>query len=159
MSYLLVSTENVKICTLPKWVKYLIKRQPFAISFPKKFAEAAIAICIIAEVALLTAYFLFSRFSFPFSLVVFGSVFLCIFLAITVSLYAFRVVIIRIDCYECQFGFFIVAHEKNHLIFNLTSEGETTVANKTWNENRKLLESLLLKNPKICEKCLFNDLV
>ena len=62
-------------------------------------------------------------------------------------------ILIRKDCYGCQFGFHIVTHERSHL--SLNSLDEVLVEEKTVKQTGDRLIPILLSNPKICKDCFF----
>ena len=68
-------------------------------------------------------------------------------------LLALPTIFIRKDCFECQFGFHIIAHERNHLILR-TSE-EIVVEEETLKQTGERLVRILLSNPKMCRGCIF----
>jgi C4-type Zn-finger protein len=63
------------------------------------------------------------------------------------------VIIIRKECDECQFRFYIIAHEKNHL--KLNSLDEETVEKETLKQTGSRLFPIILSNPKLCKDCGF----
>jgi hypothetical protein len=154
----LKSIDGVRIWKIRRWFRHIVRREPMAISFPKIIGVVAgvgalgavFFICVLAGL-----YYLFPGVYIPMILV---STILGFFLLVF-CLHAFRVIIIRKDCYECPLGFFVVEHEKNHLRLNLSGRGtdETIVAEETMKQNRKKLDDVLRKNPEICKNCLFKS--
>lgn len=63
-------------------------------------------------------------------------------------------IFIRKDCFGCQFGFHIVAHERNHLL--LQTSNEEVVEEETLGETASKLIPILLSNRKICKGCVFS---
>jgi len=66
---------------------------------------------------------------------------------------ALPTIFIRKDCSECQLGFHIIAHERNHLLLN--SLDEASVEEETLKQTRDQLIPILLSNPRLCRDCLF----
>jgi hypothetical protein len=60
---------------------------------------------------------------------------------------------VRKDCFNCQFGFHVIAHEQTHL--RLNCRDEDLVEMETWKETGKHLIQLLLSNPRTCKNCRF----
>jgi len=61
-------------------------------------------------------------------------------------------ILIRKDCFECQFGFHIIAHERNHLKLR---KSEAIVEEETLKQTGTRLIPILLSDPKICKRCVF----
>ena len=61
-------------------------------------------------------------------------------------------IFIRKDCFECQFSFHIIAHERNHLILR---KSEEIVEEETLKQTGVQLIPLLLSDSKMCKDCLF----
>lgn len=70
-----------------------------------------------------------------------------------IILLALPTIFVRKDCFECQFGFHIIAHERKHLVLG-TSE-EKTVEEETLKQTGDCLIPILLSNPRICKGCPF----
>jgi len=68
-------------------------------------------------------------------------------------LLALPTIFIRKDCYECQFGFHIMAHERNHLL--LGASDEIVVEGETLKQTEDRLIPIFLSNSKMCNDCLF----
>lgn len=73
----------------------------------------------------------------------------CIFLI----LLALPTIFIRKDCFECQLGFHIIAHERNHLLLN--SLDEALVEEEALKQTGDKLIPILLSNPELCKDCAF----
>lgn len=63
------------------------------------------------------------------------------------------VIIIRKECYECQFGFHIIEHEKTHL--KLNSLDEKLVETETLKQTESKLFPIILSKPRLCKRCAF----
>ena len=64
----------------------------------------------------------------------------------------FPTIFIRKDYFECQLGFYIIDHERNHLLLR---ESEKIVEEETLRKNRDRIIPILLSNHKICKDCPF----
>jgi hypothetical protein len=62
-------------------------------------------------------------------------------------------IFIRKDCFNCELGFHIIAHERTHL--RLNSLDEEQVETETLKETRNRLIPLLLSNQRTCKGCRF----
>ena len=62
-------------------------------------------------------------------------------------------IFVRKECFECQFGFHIIAHERNHLLLGRSEE--IIVEEETLRQTGNRLISILLSNPSICKGCPF----
>ena len=67
---------------------------------------------------------------------------------------ALPTVFIRKGCFNCQFGFHIVEHERKNLLFKTLKE--ILVEEETLRHTGGQLIPILLSNPKICRDCPFN---
>lgn len=76
-----------------------------------------------------------------------------VIVSIFAILLALPTIFIRKDCFECQLGFYIIAHERNHLLLN--SSDEVYVEEETLKQIRNQLVPILLSNPKLCKNCAF----
>jgi len=68
-------------------------------------------------------------------------------------LLALPTIFIRKGCSECQLGFHILAHERNHLLLN--SSDEALVEEEALKQTGDKLIPILLSNPKLCKDCVF----
>lgn len=68
-------------------------------------------------------------------------------------LLALPTIFIRKDCSECQLGFHIIAHERNHLLLN--SADEALVEEEALKQTRDKLIPILLSNTELCKDCVF----
>lgn len=62
------------------------------------------------------------------------------------------VVFIREDCFTCKLGFYVIAHERNHLL--LRESDEFVVEKETLKHNADKLVPLLLEDEELCEDCV-----
>ena len=72
---------------------------------------------------------------------------------LAVTLHFLGIIIIRKECDECQFHFYIIAHEKNHL--KLNSLDEEMVEKETLKQTGSKLFPIILSKPKLCKGCAF----
>jgi hypothetical protein len=107
------------------------------------------SIVIIAGVTMVAMdyYFAVPFLSVAIQAIIWTAVFL-----LTVLL-ALPSIFIRKDCSECQLGFHIIAHERNHLLLDLLDED--LVEEETLRLTRNQLIPILLSSPKLCKDCLF----
>lgn len=108
----------------------------------------ALALIIVGLLALIYSYYVYV----PLQMRVI-SIVLWIALFSPTILGLLPTIFIRKDCFECQLGFHIIAHEGNHL--KLGSSEETVVEEETLRQTRDRLIPILLSNPKICKGCPF----
>ena len=66
---------------------------------------------------------------------------------------AYGVIVIRKDCFECQFAFHVIAHERAHLL--LRASDEIVVEEEALKKTEDRLIPILLSNPEMCRGCLF----
>ena len=127
-------------------------RNALGFCIPKKSAISIGVLCILGETATILLFLSSPNPAF--------SIFITIMIAIVtalsvtlISLGVFGVIVIRKDCYNCQFAFHILAHENSHLTLNELNEFkvEEDALKKTYSK----LVPLLLSNPKLCKGCYF----
>jgi hypothetical protein len=146
-----------------------VKPEKFVIKVPKVlwFRPDALAFCMARSrgifflgASVIYGVFVFnydySHFptsAFDIAFTVFFAVSCAIFFLLS-FLAALPSIFIRKDCSECQFGFHIIDHERNHLLLN--SSDEFTVEEETLKQTKDRLIPLLLSNLKLCKDCPFN---
>ena len=146
-----------------------VKPEKFIIKIPKRLwiRPDALAFCMTRNRAIifLVASMIYGIFVFNYCyshfptsaldmlLTIFYVMSCAIFLLFSIFV-ALPSIFIRKDCSECQFGFHIINHERNHL--RLNSSDEFTVEEETLKQTEDRLIPLLLSNLKICKGCPFN---
>jgi len=73
------------------------------------------------------------------------------FLVFFVALYVFKILVISRDCLNCQFSFYVIAHETNHIRFN--SHDEKKVREETLKQTGDRLIPMLHSHVKLCNYC------
>ena len=125
-----------------------IRRDAQGISYPRQSRMLLLLIFVMAEVCE-SALYVISR---NLSLLLIMSASLVFFGSLLVLIFVFPI-FIRKDCYNCELGFHIIAHERTHLRLNSRDEG--LVETETLKETRDRLIPLLLANPQMCKGCSF----
>jgi hypothetical protein len=120
-----------------------------ALCVPKRSGFKALLASIVAGISLVILHFyaVIPFFIMPLGVPVIGALLFVFALSISST------ILIRKDCYECQFGFHIVTHERSHL--SLNSLDEVLVEEKTVKQTEDRLIPILLSNPKMCKDCFF----
>jgi len=102
--------EHNRVLKVPKWLMQVLRHNAHAFCIPKKSGVMIAILIVFGEAILIWLYLnFFNNFFVVFALV-------GIFVGITILyISAFGVIVVRKDCYNCQFAFHILAHEKSHL--------------------------------------------
>jgi hypothetical protein len=144
--------KHRRILKLPKWVMRVFFRNALGFCIPKKSAISITALCVLGEVATILLYLTSPNPAFS----VFITIVIILVSALSIiliSLAVFGVIVVRKDCFNCQFSFHILEHEKSHL--KLNSLDEITVEEETLKQTYGKLIPLLLSKPKMCKGCYF----
>jgi len=142
------NSEHQRILKIPKWLMQIIRHGAHGISFRKQSWIVAALVFVMVEVCEVALYMLnpsliFLLFVLAIS-ILFGSLLAIIFVF---------PITIRKDCFNCEFGFHIIAHERTHL--RLNSPDEERVETETLKETRNRLIPLLMSNQRTCKGCRF----
>lgn len=137
------------ILKIPKWFWKLIERRSVAFCMTRTRAVSLIFVLIaLGVLEVVFAYYVYIPFPVKVTAVIlWGILFSLAILLVLPSIF------IRKDCFECQFGFHIIAHERNHM--NLGKSDEVAVEEQTLKQTGTQLIPILLSNPKICKGCPF----
>lgn len=136
---------------IPKQLMQLLMPQKaLAFCIPRKTVISAAMLLIVAELCLVVLHFFLA---FPVFVMFIALVSLGLPLVFMFALYISSTIVIRKDCYECQFSFHIIAHERNHL--SLNSLDEAFIEEETLKQTRDRLIPILLSNPKMRKDCFF----
>ena len=123
-------------------------KKPHAFCIPKKSVIPIVVLVILVEAAFILFYLKATKPIFlVFALI--GAIIGVTLLSISL----FGVIVIRKDCFNCQFAFHILEHEKSHL--RLNSLNELAVEQDALKQTYTKLIPLLLSNPKLCKECGF----
>jgi hypothetical protein len=128
----LMRLPSIAFCCLPRDLKHI----------------AAVAFMVSVSLGVLGAMFYLST---PLLAKIVGAVFSVVVLTFAAFL-IWPTIFIRKDCLGCQFGFYIIAHERNHL---LLKKSEEIVEEETLKQNGDRLVPLLIANPQLCKDCKF----
>lgn len=145
-----ISRSERVIKVSKRLMQFLMPRKALAFCVPK---ISVLNMVVTVAAAILLLAMLLHFLAVPVFVMLVPSVMLGVPLIFMLSLYFSSAIIIRKDCYECQFGFHIIAHERNHLILN--SRDEFLVEEETLKQTGGRLVSILLSNPKTCKDCFF----
>lgn len=130
--------------------KALMIRKALAFCIPRKSLIGIGVSFAVAEIA----FYLFHYFlATPVFTILIPTILLGIPLVIVFALNISSAIVIRKDCYKCQLGFHIIAHEQTHLILN--SLDEHRVEEETLKQTGAQLVPILLSNPTMCKDCFF----
>jgi len=135
------------ILKIPKKL-WILKSRGLAFCMPRRLAVVffIVSIIFIPFIILNHYYFQVSILQWVVDVTAWGIV-------VSLSTLLFLpTIFIRKDCFECQFSFHIIAHERNHLLLN--SSDEITIEEETLKQTRGQLISLFLSEPKMCRDCL-----
>jgi len=126
----LMRLPSIAFCCLPRDLKHII-----VVVF-----MVLISLGVLCAILYFDTPLLAKIIGAAFSLVAFSFVFFLVW----------PTIFIRKDCYECQFGFYIIAHERNHLSLK---KSEEIVEEETLKQNGDRLIPLLIANPRLCKDC------
>jgi hypothetical protein len=144
-------TENIRILKMPTWImRRMRKAQAFCV--PQKSILYVSLLFFVPEFTLRILYVFYPHPLLAISMFM-GLILLGIPAFLMVIIAAFRIVVIRKQCNECQFRFHIIAHELTHL--KLNSLNEKLVEEETLKHTGDRLFPILLSNPKLCKDCVF----
>lgn len=142
--------DHERILKVPKWLMGILfpwKRAQGS-SYSRQSKIVFVLVLVTAEIFEAALYILSREISvfliMVASLAFFGGLFAIIF---------FFPIWIRKDCFDCELGFHVIAHERTHLRLNLRDEER--VETETLKETRNRLIPLLLSNQRICKDCRF----
>lgn len=143
-------SEHERILKVPKRLVGILfpGKRALGFSFPKRNRMLMVLILVMAEVSDAALYML-SR-SLPLLLIMFAS---SAFFGSLLAIFFVFPIAIRKDCFDCELGFHVIAHERTHL--RLNSSNEEQVETETLKETRNRLIPLLLSNQRICKGCRF----
>ena len=133
------------ILKIPKW---LWKSKRLAFCMPRNQAISSLLI-LMGIAVFLGLYSYYGRIHFLINVLLIASL---VFGFSLVALGLLPTIFIRKDCFECQFGFHIIAHERNHLRLRTSEE---IVEEEALKQTGDRLIPILLSNPKICKGCPF----
>lgn len=137
------------ILKIPKWFWKLLQVKSVAYCVTRMRAISFAVLCVsIGIFGLIFAY----HFSAPLRTVIVPIVIWAFFFSLSV-LWLLPTIFIRRDCFECQFGFHIITHERNHLSLR---ESEEIVEEETVKQTGEQLIPILLSDPKLCKNCPFS---
>lgn len=142
------NSGHERILKIPKWLMQIIRHGVHGFSFPKQSRIIALSMFIVAGVCEVALYILGKNLYLQ-SILLVG---LVLFGSLSAFTFVFPIAI-RKDCFDCEFGFHIVAHERTHL--RLNSRDEEQVETETLKETRNRLIPLLLSNQRTCKVCRF----
>ena len=145
----MVENEHNRVLKVPKWVMRVFFRNGLGFCIPKRSAVPIATLCIFGAVPFILLYLIFPNSGFS----IFPVAGITVVGATLLSLAVFGVIVVRKDCYNCQFAFHILAHEKSHL--SLNSIEEVTVEGNALDQTYNKLIPLLLSDPKMCNDCHF----
>ena len=135
-----------RVLILPKWFFRIFYFGASGASYPNEVRKPLLAFMFFAEFLLIGWFFVL-----PTVLNLFVLAFLMAVLGVlSFSIYRYSY-FIRSDCAKCIFGFYVRAHERNHLKLNTRNEIEVEKA--TIQEQKNELFPLLLSNGKLCDRC------
>jgi hypothetical protein len=142
---------EVRIWKIPGWLLRHFKKAQ-GLSSPQKTVVYLGLLFSGIEVFLLVLNLFASSFGLAIvtvaSVIVLGTI-----LTVSIVMYFFRIIIVRKECHDCQFGFYIVAHEINHL--KLNSLDEDMVERETQKQTGSRFFPLILSNPVLCKDRVF----
>jgi len=144
--------ENAKperlILKIPRWLWKLM--QPRGVAFCITRTRAVSLIFALIGVAFFTVMFAcYAYVPFPVRVT---TIVLWVILFSLAILSVLPTIFIRKDCFECQFGFHIISHERNHLKLR---KSEAIVEEETLKQTGTRLIPILLSDLKICKRCVF----
>jgi hypothetical protein len=136
------------ILKIPKWFWKLLRLPSVAFCLPRTRA-------VLLTLALIGVGFfevIFAHYVYlPFSAKLISTVLWFLLFSFAI-LSVLPTIFIRKDCFECQFGFHIIAHERNHLKLG---KSEQIVEEETLNHTGERLIPILLSSPRLCKDCRF----
>jgi len=137
------------ILKIPKWLWKLLSLPSIAFCMTRN--RAVIILLAFISVGFFNLI-IFSYFPLiPLILKIVVTSLWVIFFSLIILLFL-PTIFIRKDCFECKFGFYIIAHERNHLLLR---KSEEIVEQETLKQNTDLLIPILLSNLKTCKGCRF----
>ena len=144
--------ENAKpeklILKVPKWLWKLL---PFpSVAFCMTQLRAVLLTLALIGVGFFGAMFAYYVY-IPFPTKVITTVLWFLLFSFVILLFL-PTIFIRKNCFECQLGFHIIAHERNHLKLR---KSEQIVEEETLKRTGARLIPILLSNPKLCKDCRF----
>lgn len=143
--------EKVRILKIPGRILRHIRRAQ-GLCIPQKSVLYISILFFVPELFLLTLNTFYPNQGFVMTMLVY-LILLGPPLLLFLILHFFKIVIIRKECYECEFRFHIIAHELNHLKFN--SLDEELVERETLKQTGSRLFPIILSNPSLCKDCFF----
>ena len=139
-------STNERVLILPKWFFRIFYRGASGASYPEQVRKPLLAFLVSAEFLMIVWFVVLptvlNLFVLAFLMAVLGVLFF--------SIYRYSY-FIRSDCDRCVFGFYIRAHERNHL--KLNSRNEVEVEKATLEEQKNELFPILLSNSTLCVYC------
>jgi len=148
------SNEKVKIVKKPGWFLRILYPLHKALGASSPLARVWLTgiIFFVPELFLLTLNAFYPNLVLVIEMMVWliyvGGHFVVAFI-----LHFLGIIIIRKECDECQFRFYIIAHEKNHL--KLNSLDEELVEKEMLTQTGSKLFPIILSKPKLCKGCAF----
>lgn len=144
------NADSERILKVPKWLMGILfpRKSAQGFSFSRQSTRVFVLVLIMVETCEAALYIL-SREISVLLIIVASSAF---FGGLLVILFFFPIWI-RKDCFGCELGFHVIAHERTHLRLNL--KDEERVETETLKETRNRLIPLLLSNQRICKGCRF----
>ena len=145
----LESTEPERlILKIPKQL-WLLRSRPAFCMTRNRASIFLMASIVYGFFLVISRYYFFASFLQN----IFDVIVWTIFFSMSI-LWILPTIFIRKDCFECQFGFHIIAHERNHLLSRKSEE--IGVEEVTLKQTGDRLIPILLSNPKICKGCPFS---